>query len=206
MINYYYHQFLPHIAATMAPLYAALTGKPKSLAWKFSHAAVFNKAKRALSDAAYLSFPMPGLPLVLSTPTQVTSLSVPSSNKSFTAPSNLSPSSVGSSRRPSQDTPPSTGNCSLSTPPSITSVTSSKGRPSPSIQTTCRSSTPSPRNRTLILPVNSVTCLRYRVQLHPATCSWQEKSCHRRPLQELHCLGMIRPRLRAPRPSTATRS
>ena len=94
-------------------------------------------------------------------PTQATSPSVPSSNKSSTAPSNPSPSSVRSSCQLSQDTPPSTGNCSLSTPPSVTSATSSKGHPSPSRQTTCRSSTPSPRNWTLILPVNSVTCLRY---------------------------------------------
>ena len=66
MVNYY-HRFLPHIAATMAPLYAALTGKPKTPTWTSSHAAAFDKAKRALSDAAYLSFPTPGLPLVRST-------------------------------------------------------------------------------------------------------------------------------------------
>ena len=154
---YYCHRFLPHIAATMAPLYAALTGKPKTLTWTSSHAVTFHKAKRAISDAAYLSFPTPGLPSSCP-PMQATSPSVPSSNKSFTAPSNLSPSSVESSRRLSQDTPPSTGNCSLSTPSSVTTVTSSKGHPSPSRQTTCCLSTPSPRNRTLILPVNSVTC------------------------------------------------
>ena len=66
MVNYY-HRFLPHIAATMVPLYAALTGKPKTLTWTSSHAATFDKAKRALSDAAYLSFPTPGFPLVFST-------------------------------------------------------------------------------------------------------------------------------------------
>ena len=68
MVNYY-HRFLPRIAATMAPLYAALTGKPKTLTSTSSHAAAFDKAKRALSDAAYLSFPTPGIPLVLSTDT-----------------------------------------------------------------------------------------------------------------------------------------
>ena len=51
----------------MAPLYAALTGKPKTLTWTSSHAAPFDKAKRVLSDAAYLSPPTSGLPLVLST-------------------------------------------------------------------------------------------------------------------------------------------
>ena len=66
MVNYYY-QFLPHIAAIMAPLYAAFTGKHKNLTWTSSHAAAFNKSKRALSDAAYLNFPTSGLPLVLST-------------------------------------------------------------------------------------------------------------------------------------------
>ena len=65
MVNYY-DRFLPHIAATMAPLYAALNGKPKTLTWTSSHAAAFDKAKRALSDADYLGFPMPGLPLLLS--------------------------------------------------------------------------------------------------------------------------------------------
>ena len=66
MVNYY-HRFLPHIAATMAPLYVALTGKPKTLTWTSSHAAAFDKAKKALSDAAYLNFSTSGLPLVLST-------------------------------------------------------------------------------------------------------------------------------------------
>ena len=66
MVNYY-HRFLPHIASTMAPLYAALAGKPKTLTWTPAHAAAFDNAKRALSDAAYLKFPTPGLSLVLST-------------------------------------------------------------------------------------------------------------------------------------------
>ena len=35
MVNYY-HRFLPHIAATMAPLYAALTRKPKTLTWSLT--------------------------------------------------------------------------------------------------------------------------------------------------------------------------
>ena len=40
MVNYY-HRFLPNIAFTMAPLYIALTGKPKMLTWGPTQAAAF---------------------------------------------------------------------------------------------------------------------------------------------------------------------
>ena len=51
MINYYHH-FLPNITAMMAPLYTALTGKPKTLTWGPTQAAAFDAAKQALSSAA----------------------------------------------------------------------------------------------------------------------------------------------------------
>ena len=54
-------------AFTMAPLYTALTSKPKTLTWGPTQPAAFIAAKYALSSAAYLKFLMPGLPLVLST-------------------------------------------------------------------------------------------------------------------------------------------
>ena len=66
MVNYY-HRFIPNIAATMAPLYMSLAGKPKTLTWGPPQAAAFLAAKRALSAAAYLQFPAPGAPLILST-------------------------------------------------------------------------------------------------------------------------------------------
>ena len=66
VVNYYHH-FLPNIASTMAPLYTGLAGKPKTLTWGPTQAAAFVTAKHTLSSAAYLKFPMPGLPLVLST-------------------------------------------------------------------------------------------------------------------------------------------
>ena len=90
---------------------------------------------------------MSGLPSS-SPPTLGTSPSVPSWNKSSTVPDNLLPSSVGSSHQPSLVTPPSTGSCSPSVLLSDTSPISSKGRPSPSRRTTCRSSMHLPRNLT----------------------------------------------------------
>ena len=66
MVNYY-HRFIPHIASTMAPLYAVLKGKPKSLTWGPTQEAAFQAAKQALSSATYLTFPAPGAPLTLST-------------------------------------------------------------------------------------------------------------------------------------------
>ena len=68
MVNYY-HSLLLNIAATMAPLYAALTGKPKTLSWGPAQATAFDAANQALSSTACLKFPTPCLPLVLSTDT-----------------------------------------------------------------------------------------------------------------------------------------
>ena len=157
MVNYY-HRFLPHIAATMAPLYAALTENPRPSPGHLCMLPPSTKQRGhsptpPTSASRCLVFPSSFPPM------QATSPSVPSSNKSSTAANNLSPSSARNSRRPSLDIPPSIGNYSLSTPPSVTSVISLKGHPSPSRQTTCSSSTPSPRSWTLILPVNSVICL-----------------------------------------------
>ena len=66
MVNYY-HWFLPSIASTKAPLYAVLTGKPKTLTWGPTQVIPFDVTKKRLSPAVYLKFPVPGLPLVLST-------------------------------------------------------------------------------------------------------------------------------------------
>lgn len=66
MVNYY-HRFLPGIASIMAPLYSALSGKPKDLSWGPSQADAFRKAKEALSTSALLAFPIPGNSLLLTT-------------------------------------------------------------------------------------------------------------------------------------------
>ncbi|XP_068233376.1 protein NYNRIN-like [Palaemon carinicauda] len=63
MINYY-QCLLPAITATLAPLYASLRSKPKDLKWGHLHEATFYYAKKALSIAAALSFPVPQGPLL----------------------------------------------------------------------------------------------------------------------------------------------
>ena len=66
MINYY-HRFLPGIARTMAPLYDALTGKPKQLSWTSQHQQAFDTTKKALVSATTLVFPRPRAHLYLIT-------------------------------------------------------------------------------------------------------------------------------------------
>lgn len=66
LVNYY-HRFLPGIASIMAPLYGALSGRPKDLSWSDTHAVAFQKAKDALASATLLTFPIPGAPLLLTT-------------------------------------------------------------------------------------------------------------------------------------------
>ena len=66
MVNYY-HRFLPSIADTMAPLYNALSGKPKKLTWGTEQQKSFDATKNALADATTLSFPAPGTHLTLTT-------------------------------------------------------------------------------------------------------------------------------------------
>ena len=53
----YYHRFLPGIAAVLAPLHQALTGKKKRLDWTDNLQRAFNLSKRRMANAALLSFP-----------------------------------------------------------------------------------------------------------------------------------------------------
>ena len=66
MINFY-HRFLPGIAASLAPLYTALNGKPKHLKWGPEQEKAFLAAKEALAAATLLSFPAPNATLRLTT-------------------------------------------------------------------------------------------------------------------------------------------
>ena len=66
MVNYY-HRFIPHLAATLAPLYEVLKGKPKKLQWGPAQEQAFTKAKDALASASLLAFPSPGAALQLTT-------------------------------------------------------------------------------------------------------------------------------------------
>ena len=66
MINYY-HRFVPGIAAILSPLYASLSGKPKSLTWGTAQDQAFKDAKEALASATLLCFPDPGGSLSLTT-------------------------------------------------------------------------------------------------------------------------------------------
>jgi cleavage and polyadenylation specificity factor subunit 1 len=59
MINYY-HRFIPHAAATLAPLYDAVSGKRKTLQWTVANDTAF-------TNAATLAFPNPRANLILST-------------------------------------------------------------------------------------------------------------------------------------------
>ena len=56
MINFY-NRFIPSIAATMRPIYKALSGKPKHLVWTSSLSDSFNEAKGMLADATLLVHP-----------------------------------------------------------------------------------------------------------------------------------------------------
>ena len=66
MVNFY-HRFIPHVAATLAPLYEVLKGKPKKLLWGPQQEEAFTIAKEALASASLLVFPAPGATLQLTT-------------------------------------------------------------------------------------------------------------------------------------------
>ena len=66
MVNFY-HRFIPGAARLMSPLYAALTGKPKTLIWSEAMSKAFNSTKTALTEATLLSHPRQGAPLSLTT-------------------------------------------------------------------------------------------------------------------------------------------
>lgn len=61
MINFF-HRFIPHAAAVLTPLYAALRGKspPKVVEWTPARDAAFHAAKNALADATLLVHPVDG--------------------------------------------------------------------------------------------------------------------------------------------------
>ena len=73
MVNYY-HRFLPHIAAVMGPLYQALKGKPKKLAWTPLLQKAFENTKSALAAAAKLSYPSSKDDLILTTDASSTAI------------------------------------------------------------------------------------------------------------------------------------
>lgn len=66
MVNFY-HRFIPHVAAILAPLYEALKGKPKKLLWGPHQEEAFNKAKDSLAAASLLVFPSHNASLQLTT-------------------------------------------------------------------------------------------------------------------------------------------
>ena len=66
MVNYY-HQFIPHLAATMGPLYDALRGKPKRLTWSPHLEQAFRHTKQSLAEATLLSYPIRDRKLTLTT-------------------------------------------------------------------------------------------------------------------------------------------
>ena len=66
MVNYY-HRFLPGLAGKLAPLYQALSDKPKSLEWGSQQEDSFRLAKQSLVEATELAFPVPGATLTLTT-------------------------------------------------------------------------------------------------------------------------------------------
>ena len=51
----------------MAPLDTIFSGNPKNLTWSTEQQSAFINTKRIFSDAATLTFPQPGVPLVLNT-------------------------------------------------------------------------------------------------------------------------------------------
>ena len=66
----FYHRFVPHLAAILAPLHALVSSvatQKAPLVWTEEHVRAFSRAKSALSDAVMLSHPIPGAPLALTT-------------------------------------------------------------------------------------------------------------------------------------------
>ena len=59
---YFFHRFIPHAAAVLTPLCAALRGKspPKVVEWTPARDAAFHAAKNALADATLLVHPVDG--------------------------------------------------------------------------------------------------------------------------------------------------
>ena len=66
MVNFY-RRFLPGAAQMMIPLFEALTGKPKKLAWNDAMVKAFQGTKKALAEATLLTHPRQDAPTSLTT-------------------------------------------------------------------------------------------------------------------------------------------
>ena len=66
MVNFY-HRFIPGAAHLTLPLFDALAGKPKTLAWNEEMEKAFVDTKKALAEVALLAHPRHGVPLSLTT-------------------------------------------------------------------------------------------------------------------------------------------
>lgn len=73
MVNFY-HRFIPRAAGIMRPLYAALTGKPKTIIWTTEMDTAFDAAKEALAAATMLNYPRSEAPTALTTDASATSV------------------------------------------------------------------------------------------------------------------------------------
>ncbi|XP_068229564.1 uncharacterized protein [Palaemon carinicauda] len=136
MINYY-DRFRPAIAATVAPLFASLKGKPKDLKWSSLQEGPFCNAKNALSTAAALTFPNATCISLFSPPMPSTSLMGQSLSRWSPVHPAYWPSSVGNCPRLNLPTLPSTTNCCRCIWLSVTFKTSWEVRSSSFIWTTC---------------------------------------------------------------------
>ena len=66
----FYHRFVPHLAAILAPLHdltSSVSTQKAPLAWSDEHLEAFSAAKKALSDAVLLGHPDPKAPIALTT-------------------------------------------------------------------------------------------------------------------------------------------
>ena len=66
MVNFY-RRFIPGAAQTMIPLFEALSGKPKKLAWNEEMTKSFQDTKKALADATLLAHPHQNAQISLTT-------------------------------------------------------------------------------------------------------------------------------------------
>ena len=66
MVNFY-RRFLPAAAEIMSSLFEALKGKPKTIHWNETMTQAFHETKRALAEAALLTYPHPNAPISLTT-------------------------------------------------------------------------------------------------------------------------------------------
>ena len=66
LINFY-GRFVPKAAACLAPLYEIIGGKTKDFSWTDACTTAFEQAKRALADAVTLAYPVPAIPITITT-------------------------------------------------------------------------------------------------------------------------------------------